>query len=69
MVSYYGFRDYDDYLDARDDALRDEADMFAVECADCGTRWDPRWHRATRWDPAYEDQPECPECGGNERID
>lgn len=51
-------------LEARQDAAYDDFLDRAATCADCGELWDPGYHRATRTDPAYEEMPECPYCGG-----
>lgn len=55
------------YYDPMDDGptALDLVDDDELEtCEDCGERWNPGVHPATRVDPAYADHPECPACGG-----
>lgn len=67
LHDYYDERPVDEEReDARREAARDAADERCVTCADCGTRWDPGYHRATRTDPAWAEREECPACGSGE---
>lgn len=50
--------------DARADAAQDWLERNGWRCRDCKRLWDPGLHPATRFDPAYVDTEECPECGG-----
>ena len=49
---------YEAIMEAKRDAWLDRA----ARCPN-GHYWDPGYHRATRMDPAYEDEPQCPFCG------
>lgn len=53
----------DEYQDAKNDVAYDEFLERAVECAECGTKYDPKVHRATRSEPAWAEVEECPNCG------
>lgn len=54
---------------ARMEAAMDDWYDTATKCPNCGNHWQRGDHPATRVDPAYEEQPECPECGWNEGED
>ena len=70
-MSYYD--DFDPREEERQNARLDAAidDWYdtATKCPNCGHLWQRGYHPATRVDPAYEEQPECPECGWNEGED
>ena len=53
----------DDYLDAVRDAAHDRFLEVAVECAVCGTLYDQGHRPATRFEPAWIECGECPNCG------
>ena len=53
----------DDYLEALRDAAHDRFLEIAVECSDCGTLYDQGHHPATRFEPAWIERGECPNCG------
>jgi hypothetical protein len=50
---------YDAYIEAQHEKWADTA----TECGNCGELWQPGEHRATRTDPGYYEQPDCPACG------
>lgn len=52
------------HFDVEADAQAEWVENYGWECRDCGTKWDPHLHRATKTDPAYVEQEECPLCGG-----
>lgn len=51
--------DYDRIIDARREEFYDRCE----ECERCGEMYDPKYHKATRVDPAYVEVDECPRCG------
>ena len=59
----------DEYLDAVQDAAYDDFLKAAVECADCGALYDHGHHPATRSEPAWAEQEECPNCGSGAPAD
>lgn len=59
----FGYVGEDTYLDALEEARREEFLDNCVTCADCGTHYDHRYHRATRYEPAWPERDECPLCG------
>jgi rubredoxin len=56
----------DEYPAAVQDAAYEEFLKVAVECADCGALYDQGRHPATRFEPAYIERSECPNCGCGE---
>lgn len=62
--SFDPYFDDDRVVEARREAALDRFDEAAETCEDCGERWDPGYHAATRVDPAYCEHEECPRCGG-----
>lgn len=73
-MSYRGFHSEDEYHDALMEARREEyedkLDRVGVECADCGTRYDPGYHPATRSEPAWAERDSCPNptCGSEATV-
>ena len=57
------FLSEDDYLAAAQDAAYDRFLQTAVQCRDCGMRYDQGHHPATRHEPAWSECGECPNCG------
>lgn len=57
--------DIDRVIDARREAAYDEFLKHAATCVLCGKQWDPIYHAATRYEPAYVEHDECPYCGGD----
>jgi len=60
------FLSEDDQLAAVQDAADDRFLEVAAACGECGTRYGQGHHPATRFEPAYIEQPECPNCGSSE---
>ncbi len=63
------FLSEDDHLAAVQDAADDRFLEVAVACVACGTRYGQGHHPATRFEPAYIEQSECPNCGSGEIED
>lgn len=63
------FLSEDDYFAAVDDAAYDHFLDVAVKCRDCGTLYDRKYHEATRFEPAWAEQDQCPNCGSGEIKD
>ena len=59
----YWFAGEDERLDAVQDAAYDRFLEVAVTCRECGTLYDQGYHPATRLEPAWAEQEECPNCG------
>ena len=57
------FASEDEYLDAVQDAAYDQFLQDAVTCAECGTLYDQGYHPSTRFEPAWIEREECPNCG------
>jgi hypothetical protein len=53
----------EDAYDAWVEAQHDKWAETATECGNCGHLWQAGYHRATRMDPGYYEQPDCPACG------
>jgi hypothetical protein len=55
--------------EARREAAEDAFDGIAVTCGNCGERYDPKRHPATRVDQAWVEIDCCPACGSDEVVD
>lgn len=60
------FANEDDYLDAVQDAAYDRFLDMAVTCSECGTLYDQGYHPSTRFEAAWAEGEECPNCGCGE---
>jgi len=60
MVS---FLNEDDHLAAAQDVAYDRFLEMAVQCRECGTRYDQGHRPATRHEPPWTEREECPNCG------
>jgi len=58
-----GFLSEDHNLDAAQDAAYERFLQAAVACAECETLYEPGYHPATRHEPGWVEQEECPHCG------
>ncbi|MBV9194639.1 MAG: hypothetical protein JO168_10890 [Solirubrobacterales bacterium] len=56
----------DDYLAAMEDEAHDRFLQVALTCAGCGMLYDHGYHPATRFEPAWAERTECPNCGSGE---
>lgn len=57
------------YLAAAENAACERFLEVAVECGGCGTLYDQGYHPATRFEPAWAERTECPNCGCGEIKD
>ena len=63
------FASEEEYRAAAQDAAYDRFLEVAVECGRCGALYDQAQHPATRFEPAYIERGECPNCGSREIMD